>query len=80
MRLSMSVGYYLKDRPKDHRGITQETVSYGKDRGAPFSRFMVLVFADVLKWYIRIAELDDLNAELEEFKRMIADVKVIEDK
>ena len=78
MRLSMSVQYTLKDKLDGYRGLTHESITYGKERPVGFPHLMALVMKDVLEWYMRFEDMDTLNQELDSFRALIEKLRIEE--
>ena len=75
--LKLSVGFYLKNKPKTYRGLTQETWTFG-EKPSSFSRLMSGVIYRALTFYINSIDIssDEINSEMDELSKIISTMKV----
>lgn len=78
-RLSISARFTLKDLPKNTPGIVGENIMFGRDRAVSLSVMLAMITKKTLTYYLACAETDELNSELDKFRAIIEDLKVIEE-
>ena len=63
MRIQLMVQFYLKDRPKGYRGMTQESWNFGKTRPATMADLAIGFLKVLFDWHRRFLSLEDINKE-----------------
>ena len=78
--VKVSVGFYLKDKPEGHLGLTQETWTLGKEP-ATFSLLVYNFVHCLLKFYLATmpTPTGELNAHIKEAGEAILDFVVTEE-
>lgn len=79
MRLSLTVQYTLKDRPKGYLGLTGEYVTYGRQGPVPFERMAYMLLRDTLAYYCMFQNAEALNAALDKLRKGISDLCVVDE-
>ena len=75
--VKVSVGFYLKDKPEGHPGLTHVTGTFGNEP----TNFATLVYSFtrcLLGFYLDVmpTSTDDLNAQIQEVGQAILDLRV----
>ena len=78
--VKVSVGFYLKDKPEGHLGLTQETWTFGNEPASPAS-LIVQFICCLLEFYLATmpTPTDELNAQIQEVGRVLLQLKVKEE-
>ena len=65
MHLSISARFTLKDRPKEHRGLTGETWAFGRTGFISLAAMCCGVIQQIMHYYEFLCDADTLNADLD---------------
>lgn len=75
--VQMSVTFYLKNRPEDQYGPTQEGWTFGK-KPVPFSMLLGGVVYQALDFYVKTIDIDvdEINSELQKLAGIISELEI----
>ena len=79
MRISVSMGLYLKDAPK-HRGLCRENYNFGKDQEIKPHILAVLAATTILSFcgdVGMVSSVDAMNEMLDKVREELAQVKFL---
>lgn len=75
-RLSMSIRYTIKDRPKGQPGYTGCNVCYGKDHAVSLSRMVYAILIEMVDHHAQFESVETINTELDALRNMIAGLAI----
>jgi hypothetical protein len=74
MRLSVSAGFTLKDRPKGYLGLCREHYNFGKDKYISLSSLVLVFLKVVIGYYMMFEKAETLNAETKKIYEAIGEL------
>lgn len=77
--LSMSVRFTLKNPGPDHK-LHSEHFTYARKEGVSLSVICSALIWDILRYYNMYIDADTLNAELDELRAALMDVRIIKER
>ena len=82
-RISVSCGFYLKDKDKDYRGVTQESWVFGKNKPLGLPGHIVFYAKTLAEFFVKTDEINNASElsnrlieaanALQEFAKSIAE-------
>ena len=75
--MSLYVQFTLKDRPKDFRGLTQESWTFARNQAVPLSMLVVQLTQQICEWYGLYTDTETMNTEIQKAAEVLGAIRFV---